>query len=259
MSELHLPPLSAEVLFHIGFLPVTNTMINAWIALVFFLILGWFVKKYVSLRPGKFQNFLEYFLDILLGYFDQVTGGRAKTLQFLPVVGSLFFFVLFSNWLGLIPGTGSILWHGEPLLRPANTDLNLTAAMAVVAVISSHVFGIVSVGVFTHLNKFFQFGTLVKSIKNGPIAIFTAIIELAVGFIEFISEFAKILSLSLRLFGNVFAGEVLMTVMLSLVSILVPTPFMLLELLVGLIQASVFAMLTLVYMTVAATEPASEH
>jgi F-type H+-transporting ATPase subunit a len=259
MATLVLPPLSAEVLFHIGPVAVTNTMINTWAALVFFLIFGWVIKKSVSLRPGKLQNYCEYFLDILLGYFDQVTGSRVKTIQFLPIVGSLFFFILFSNWLGLIPGTGSILWGHEPLLRPANTDLNMTAAMAVVAVVASHVFGIVSVGIFTHLNKFFQLGTFVKSLKKGPIAIFTAIIELGVGLIELVSEFAKILSLSLRLFGNIFAGEVLMTVMLSLVSVLIPTPFMLLELLVGLIQASVFAMLTLVYMTVASTAPASEH
>ena len=141
------------------------------------------------------------------------------------------------------------------ILRPANTDLNLTAAMAIVAVISSHLFGLFTVGIFTHLNKFIQIGTLIKSLRKGPIAIFTAIIELGVGLLEIISEMAKVLSLSLRLFGNIFAGEVLISVIGSLVAFLVPTPFMMLELLVGLIQAGVFTMLTLVYLTVATTEP----
>ena len=260
MSAIHVPPLAAEVLFHIGNIPVTNTIINTWIAMVFFLIVGLLLRGRVSLKPGKLQNFGEYILELLMGYFDQVTGSRAKTIKFLPIVGSVFFFILFSNWLGLLPGTGSLTLHGEPVLRPANTDLNLTVAMAAVAVIASHVFGLLTVGFFTHLNKFVQLGTLVKSFRKGPIAVFQAIIEVGVGLIEIVSEFAKVMSLSLRLFGNIFAGEVLMTVMSALVGLLVPTPFMLLELLVGIIQASVFAMLTLVYMTVATAEPhGAEH
>ena len=260
MSQLVLPPLGAETIFHIGHLPVTNTIVNTWVAMVIFLIFGLLLRKRIGLKPGKLQNWCEYFLDLLLGYFDQVTGERKKTLQFLPIVGSVFFFILLSNWLGLLPGTGSILVGHEPLLRPANTDLNLTIAMALVAVVASHVFGFVTVGVFTHLNKFVQFGSLVKSFKKGPIGIFTAIIEFAVGLIEIVSELAKVVSLSLRLFGNIFAGEVLMTVMLSLVAAIVPTPFMLMELLVGVIQAGVFAMLTIVYMTVASAEPhGAEH
>jgi F-type H+-transporting ATPase subunit a len=121
--------------------------------------------------------------------------------------------------------------------------------MALIAVVSSHVFGIMAVGFFTHFNKFIQIGTLVRSFKKGPIAIFTAIVEIMVGLIETVGELAKVLSLSLRLFGNIFAGEVLITVISSLMSVLIPTPFMLLELLVGLIQATVFSMLTLVYLT----------
>ena len=255
MSQLILPPLGAATNFHIGSLPVTNTIVNTWLAMVLFLIFGMVISRRASLRPGKLQNWCEYFLDLLLWYFDQVTGDRKKTIQFLPIVGSIFFFILLSNWLGLLPGTGSIFKGHEPLLRPANTDLNLTVAMAFVAVISSHIFGFLSVGVFTHIGKFVQVKNLIKSIPKGPIAIFTALIEFAVGLIEIVSELAKVVSLSLRLFGNIFAGEVLLTVMLSLVAAIVPTPFMLLEMLVGIIQASVFAMLTIVYMTVASAQP----
>lgn len=255
MSEIHIPSLAPETVFHIGSLPVTNTMVNAWIAIVIFLVVGIFIRSTVSLRPGKVQNFMEWALESILGYFDQVTGDRTKTIRFLPIAGSVFFFVLLSNWLGLLPGTGSITWHGEHILRPANTDLNLTAAMAIVTVVSSHLFGFLSVGFFTHVGKFIQIKNFFKSFTKGPIAVFTALIELGVGLIEIIGEAAKVLSLSLRLFGNIFAGEVLITVISSLVSILVPTPFMILELLVGLIQASVFAILALVYMTIASAEP----
>ncbi|MDP2685446.1 MAG: F0F1 ATP synthase subunit A [bacterium] len=259
MDSLHIPTLAPEVLFHIGPLAITNTIINAWIAIFIFLVLGLVLRSRIKNKPGKLQNACEYILELLLPYFDQVTGSRKKTMKFLPVVGSIFFFILLSNWLGLLPGTGSLKFGNAFVFRPANSDLNLTLVMALTAVISSHIFGFVSVGVFTHIGKFLQFKNVIKSIKHGPIAIFTAFIEFAVGILEIISEIAKILSLSLRLFGNIFAGEVLISVISALVALAVPTPFMLLELLVGLIQASVFAMLTLVYLTIAVAEPHGAH
>ncbi len=259
--EIHIPNFAPEVLFHLGAWPITNTIINVWMALGIFLIIGLALRNKIHLRPTKFQNAIEFFLDILLGYFDQVTGDRRKTLRFFPIVGSIFFFILLSNWLGLLPGTGSISVGHNFVFRPANTDLNLTIAMALFAVIGSHVYGFVSIGIFTHLNKFIQLGTIFKSFRKGPIAVFTALVEFIVGIIEIASEVAKVMSLSLRLFGNIFAGEVLMTVISSIVSVLLPTPFMLLELMVGLIQAAVFSILTLVYMTVASAEPhgSKEH
>ncbi|HQF57285.1 MAG TPA: F0F1 ATP synthase subunit A [Candidatus Magasanikbacteria bacterium] len=258
-GEIHIPTLAPETLFHIGNISITNTMINAWIAIIIFLILGILIKRKIALRPGKLQNWCEYFLDLILGYFDQVTGDRKKTIKFLPIVGSVFFFILLSNWIGLLPGTGSITYGHNMLLRPANTDLNLTLAMSLVAVLSSHIFAFFSIGFFTQIGKFIQIKNIIKSIPKGPIAIFTALIEFMVGIIEIASEVAKVLSLSLRLFGNIFAGEVLITVISALIAAVVPTPFMLLELLVGLIQASVFAMLTIVYLTVAGSAPHGEE
>lgn len=256
---MHIPNLPPDVLGTVGGFPITNTMVNAWLAIIIFLIFGLILKRQLSLRPSKLQNVTEYFVELLLGYFDQVTGDRKKTMRFLPLVGSVFFFILLSNWLGLLPGTGSITLGHTMLLRPANTDLNLTVAMAIVAVITSHIFGLITVGVFTHLNKFIQIGTFFKSLRKGPVAIFTAIIEMMVGVIELVSEFAKVLSLSLRLFGNIFAGEVLISVISALAGLLIPTPFMLLELLVGVIQAAVFTMLTLVYLTVMTSVPHGEE
>lgn len=255
MTTLHIPELAPDRLFTIGSFPITNTMLNVWIAIIFFLVLGFFLRRSLSLRPGKLQNFLEYILESVLGTFDQVTGDRKKTLKFLPIVGTIFFFILISNWIGLLPGIGSITYGHKEMFRPANTDLNLTVVMALVAVIGSHLMGLFTVGVFTHIGKYIQVVGVIKSIKKGPIAIFAALIEFMVGILEIISEMAKVLSLSLRLFGNIFAGEVLIVVIRSLVGIVVPAPFMMLELLVGLIQAAVFAILTLVYFTVASSEP----
>ncbi len=255
MGEIHIPQLAPDLLFHIGPIPVTNTVINVWIALLIFLVIGIFIKRKLSLRPTKLQNGFEYILELLFPYFDQVTGDRKKTIRFLPIVGTIFFFILLSNWLGLLPGTGSISLGHTFVLRPANSDLNLTLAMALVSVAASHIFAFVSIGVFTHLGKFIQIGGIIKSIRKGPMAMLTALIEFGVGLLEIVSEMAKVLSLSLRLFGNIFAGEVLISVMSALAAAVIPAPFMLLELLVGLIQAAVFSMLTLVYLTVNSQTP----
>jgi len=263
-----LPPLVAEPIFNIGSFPVTNAYINSTLAVLFFIAIGWLLKSRTELIPRGLQNAAEAVLEFILGYIDQVTHDRKKSLRFLPIVGGLFLFILISNWMGLLPGTGSIgrwlMVHGEaelvPLFRPANSDLNMTLAMAVLTVAGSHVFGVITIGFFRYANKFVKLGDIVRSFRQGGINIMVAFIEFAVGLIEIFSEVAKMVSLSLRLFGNVFAGEVLLTVLAGLVAYFVPLPFMFLELLVGLIQAVVFAMLTLVYLTMA-TAPlhGSEH
>lgn len=264
-----LPPLAPEILFHIGPLPVTNSYINSFITLVGFVVLAFFVRqgirKYYSenIAPKGLINFLEAIFEVLYSYFDQVTGSREKTNKFLPVVGAFFFFILISNWMGLMPGTGSIgIWqmhHGHmtliPLFRPSNSDLNMTLAMAVLAVTISHLFGIIAIGFFKYLNKFVKIGDLVSAIISfNPVKILVSVIEFFVGIIEIFSEIAKMVSLSLRLYGNIFAGEVLLTVIAGLVAVFIPLPFMGLELIVGLIQAVVFSMLTLVYLNMATTE-----
>lgn len=262
-----LPPLAAETIFQIGGLPVTNTYINSTIVLVLFLILGLVLRKKSAEIPGKVQNFMEAVLETVLDYIDRVTHDRRKSLKFLPIVGSLFLFILVSNWLGIFPGIGSIgrfmTVHGEPefvpIFRPANTDLNTTLAMAVLGVSISHIFGIVAIGFWKYANKFVKLGDIWRSFRKGGVSIFVAFVEFGVGLIEIISEVAKVVSLSLRLFGNVFAGEVLLTVMAGLVAFVVPLPFVALEILVGFIQALVFSMLVLVYLSIATTEVETTH
>jgi len=254
-----IPPAAAEPLFQIASIPVTNAMVNAWIAVVFFVGIALILRTKNARVPKGFQNIGEAVVEFMLAEVQKVTGDRKRALQFLPIVGTIFLFILFSNWLGLLPGTGSIgVWgiHGGhvmliPILRPAASDLNLTLAIAAFAVLASHAFGFMKLGAVEHVSKFVNVRGLLKSFKKGPVAIAVAIIEFGVGLIEIISELAKVLSLSLRLFGNIFAGEVLLTVMLGLFSFFLPIPFMFLEVLVGVIQATVFAMLTLAYLTVA--------
>lgn len=264
---LALPPLAAEPIFHLGTFPITNTYINSSLTVIGFVIFGFLIKQAVGKlseqsAPKGLLNFFEAVLEFLLSYLDKVTHDRKKSIKFLPIVGGLFFFILVSNWVGLLPGIGSIgqyqihegVMELVPVFRPANTDLNMTLSMAVLAVVVSHIFGIAAIGFFKYANKFIKFGDIYYAVvRKNPTAILTAAIEFFVGLLEVVSEVAKMVSLSLRLFGNVFAGEVLLTVMAGLMAAFVPLPFMALELLVGVVQATVFSMLTLVYLTIATT------
>ncbi len=254
-----IPPLAAESIAHIGNWPITNSMINAWILAVAFFLFGLVVRGRRALVPRGFQNGVEAITEFFLKTIEGVTHDPERARRFLPIVGTLFLFILLSNWMGILPGIGSIgiyeMVHGEfeliPIFRPASSDLNLTLALAILAVLGANIFGIATIGFFKHLNKFVPFGTIVASFRKGGIHIFTGLVEFLVGLIELVSEVAKVVSLSLRLFGNVFAGEVLLMVMASLAAYFLPLPFIALELIVGVVQAMVFSLLTLVYLTVA--------
>ncbi len=259
--------LAAEPLFHISTFPVTNSMLNAWIAAGFFVLVAFIAsRRKGALIPRGVHNLIEAVIVWFLDQMEGITGNRKKALAFFPLVATIFFFILINNWMGLLPGTGTIgIWgevHGHteliPLLRPAAADLNLTLALAALSLLVVQIVGIRVTGFVNYVSKFVNIRGIFRAIPKGPMAIVTAVIEFFVGLIEIIGEFARVASLSLRLFGNVFAGEILMTVMLSLVSYLVPIPFMFMEILVGLIQATVFATLVLVFLTIA-TEEHGDH
>lgn len=259
--------LAAEPLFHLGSFPVTNAMVNAWIVTLFFVVMAAVASRRTSLVPRGIHNVFEAIVVFMLTEMDKVTADRKKSKVFFPLIATLFLFILANNWLGLIPGTGTIGIFGEvhgqmqliPLLRPATADLNLTLAMAVFSVLAVQWAGVQGVGFLNYFSKFINIRGIFRAIPKGPVAIGVAIIEFFVGLLEIIGEVARIASLSLRLFGNVFAGEILIGVMLSLASFILPIPFMFLEILVGVIQATVFALLVLVFLTVATMEHGHEE
>ncbi|KKQ52789.1 MAG: ATP synthase subunit a [Parcubacteria group bacterium GW2011_GWD2_38_11] len=268
----HESTLFAEPIVHIGNFTITNSLIMSWmtvaILVTFFILVGKKAKKNIAGKPKGIQNFFEIILEQALNMADSVTGGRKKTLKFLPIVLALFLFILVSNWMGLLPGVGTIGFvetgeHGKvfvPLFRGATADLNTTLAIALFSVIISHIFGVVMVGLWDHFNKFVNIKAIIaipKKIKKDPTIIMVNPIKIFVGLIEIVGEIAKVASLSLRLFGNIFAGEVLLASMMAISAFILPLPFMFLELIVGIVQALVFAILTLAFMSIATT--AEEH
>lgn len=239
MSALHIS-LAAEHILTIAGISMSNAMLTSMVASVFIVVLFYLGARTVSVYPRSlFASAFEAISEFMLGLIEQVTLDRRKAEQFFPLLMTFFIFILVNNWIGLLPGIGSItITTAEgsvPLFRGANADLNTTLALAIISVITTHAFAIRQLGLFSHLKKY---------ISLNPIMLF-------VGLLELVSEFSKMISFSFRLFGNIFAGEVLLVVIGFLMPAIAPLPFFGLELFVGLVQALVFTMLTLVFLEIA--------
>jgi len=227
--------LRAEQLFNIGNFTVTNglflTMVVSLVLILFSIVL----RSKIKTIPGKLQGAVELGAEGLLNLMSSTLGSTTNAERYFPLIATIFIFILTSNLLGIFPGVGSVMFesggHHVPLFRSPAADLNFTLAFAVISVIVTNVIGMMATGVFKHIGKFINF--------KGPIEFF-------IGILEGISELAKIISLSFRLFGNVFAGEVLLTIVSFLAPYIIPLPFLFLEVFVGTIQAFIFAMITLV-------------
>lgn len=256
-SAEHEHTLFAETVFHVGDFPITNSLLTSWVAVFLIIILSLVIRAKNSRIPSVFQSFMEIIIDGALGMMDLVTNDREKSKKVFPVIFSIFLFVLINNWLGLLPGLGSITYNGVALLRGGTADLNTTLALGLFSVVSANIFGMLVVGGWNYFNKFVNLKALIEipgKIRREPTIILVNPITFFVGLIEIVSEVAKVASLSFRLFGNIFAGEVLIASISALVAYGVPLPFMFLEIIVGIIQALIFSILTLVYYTIASVE-----
>ena len=244
--------LAAEKIAHIGGLPITNSMIMTWITGLLLILLSLLATRRLKLIPKGIQNVFEFIVEFLFNTVDDVIGDKKQSRKYFPLLATIFIFVLFNNWLGLIPGVGTIGIHemheGKevfvPILRSGNADLNMTFALAVTTIIAVQFFGIIAIGFKKYSSKFFNF--------SNPIYTF-------VGALELVSEISRIISFAFRLFGNIFAGEVLLTVIAMIIPYVIPLPFMGLELFVGAIQALVFTMLALVFIKMAVTAHEEAH
>ncbi|OGI65273.1 ATP synthase F0 subunit A [Candidatus Nomurabacteria bacterium RIFCSPLOWO2_01_FULL_39_18] len=263
-EQEHAHTLFAEPIFHYQGFTVTNALLSSWFVVILIVIISLVLRSSLRVIPGKIQNFFEIIVEGALSLCDQVTNDRALSIKIFPIAISVFFFILINNWLGLLPiGGFGIIEGGEtnavfvPFLRGGTADINTTVTLAVMAVFGANLFGVFSIGLWKTFNKYVNIavlGGIFTKIRHEPTIIIVAPITFFVGLIEIIGEFAKVASLSFRLFGNVFAGEVLLASMAALVAYAVPIPFLFLEILVGVIQALIFSILLVVYFTIGATD-----
>ena len=260
VSQPH-PELPAEVVFHLFGFPITNSIIAAWITIIFLVGFSYAVTRRMKLIPGRLQGIFEFLLGWLYDFCCSAAGEK-NGRRFFPIVTTIFLFVIMNAWLGLLPGYGSIIVHtaeGEVhLLRPANTDINMPLALAVMSVIITQYFGFRTLGrhyvaKFVNVGIFFRSaGQVVRGkVGAGLSGMFTGVIAIFVGFLELLSEFIHVVSFTFRLFGNMTAGEILILVAVFLVPWLFALPFYGLELLIGFLQALIFGGLTLIFLTLA--------
>jgi F-type H+-transporting ATPase subunit a len=238
-----LPP-DAPV-FNLGPLQFTSSTVITWIVALGLIIFAQLATRNIQMVPSGLQNFAEWLVEGMYDFFTEILGKELvkKTFWFFC---TLFLFILFTNWIGLIPGVGSITYDGKPILRGGNADLNMTLAMSLTFFFLWTVWSLQALGPGGIAKHLFSGGDNGK----GFMAIFMMGIFFFVGIIEVISIAFRPVSLSFRLYGNIFAGENILESMMVLIpwlGWLLPLPFYFLELLVGLVQALVFALLTSVF------------
>lgn len=295
LPEISIP---AEPVFDLFGFPITNTLLASWLTMIVLVLGSWLITRNLTPVPGRLQGAFEMIIE---GMFNLVAGaaGRERARRFFPIVMTIFLFVIVSNWMGLTPlfGGWGVLHHADhgqavewlndshslglwvraedgahggeyyalaPMFRAATTDINVTLALAVVAVFMTQVYGVRVLGI-GYFSKFLALPSLARAFKpgigcGGRIGAFgMGLIDMFIGIVESISEVGKVVSFSFRLFGNIFAGEVLLGVMAFLIPYIVSLPFYGLELFVGLVQALVFMMLSVAFFVVATMGHGEEH
>ncbi len=242
MSSLHIS-LSAEPLFNLHGFTVTNSILTTWIVTGFLILISLYLNRTLKTQ-GKISGLQLLFEFIIEGLHDltETIAGSRKTRVFFPFVATFFIFIIVSNWSGILPGVGSIgvvkNVHGEtefvPIFRAPTADINTTLALGFISMVLVQYFGV----------KYLKLSYFKKFLN------FNSFIDFFVGILELISDIAKVISFAFRLFGNIFAGEVLLAVIGYLLP-LANSPFLGMEVFVGFIQALVFAMLSLVFFSMA--------
>jgi len=235
-----------QTIFQIGQFPVTNTILDTLLVDAVIIGIVYYGARKLTLIPSNaFQNLIESVIEIFYSLTESIAESRA--FKIFPYFMSFFIFILLINWSSLIPGVGTIgvRDHQEliPLLRGATSDLNTTLGLALVSAVATHAMSIKTIGIKDYLSRYFSLNPL----------------NLFIGVLEIVSEITKVVSLSFRLFGNIFAGEVVILTVSSIFAFLLPLPFLMLEVIVGIVQALVFSMLTMVFMAILTTSHRKSH
>lgn len=234
--------IAAEKLGEFIGIPITNTLVTTWVVIGILVIFAFFVRGKLAMIPGKFQTLVEEMFSFVYDYVAETLESREMARRFFPLLMTIFLFIFVGNMLHFIPGVGSLQYDHMPFLRAPATDLAVPLVLALISFLVIEITGIMAIGIWKYGNKF-----LVNPLRD-PIGA-------AVGFIELIGELVRVVSLSFRLFGNILAGEIIITVAIFFAPYLLPVPLMLFEIFIGFLQAAIFALLTLFFIKLAIAEP----
>ncbi len=232
--------LKADTLGYIGSYPITNSMITSLTGSIILIVLLVIFFSRLKLVPGKAQSLCELIVEKGYEYTESVLENETLSRKTFPLIASLFVFIVFFNVIKFIPGAESLQYNGYIFFKPLHSDFNMTLALGITAFIFIQCMGIFVLGFFRYSSKFINL--------KKPLAI-------PIGLIELVSEVAKLVSLSFRLFGNILVGGILLLLVSHTVHLLLPVPVMLFEVFVAFLQAGIFALLTLIYVKLAVDEP----
>ncbi len=241
--------LASERLWNVFGVPITTSILTTWLVVVTLLVAAFFIGRMLRLKPGRLQSAIEMLYEYVFGYVRDTLGGEKLAKRYFPLIATIFFFILTANLFDFLPIFGTIGIHrGEefiPIFHAVNADLNTTLALAIISFFVIELSGILTLGILKYGSKFVNF-------KGGAMGFI-------VGLLELIGNLARLVSFSFRLFGAIFAGEVLLMVIGSFVPLLLPVPLMAFEIFIGLLQAGIFAILTLAFIKLAIAEPHGAH
>ena len=237
--------LAPHTFTHVGPIPITDSLLATWLVMSILLVGAFAIGRTLRTIPGRLQSTVEWLFSFTLEQMESILESRVLARKFFPFIMTIFIFISFANLMKFVPGLDAIGLFDEhgvfnPLFRAVNTDLNVTLALALISFVVIEVTGVAMIGFFKYAGKFINFSSPLNFI---------------VGIIELISEVSRLISFSFRLFGNIFAGKVLLAVIAYFVPLFVPVPMIAFEMFVGIIQGLVFALLTLLFIKMAITEP----
>lgn len=241
------PVIQPETIFTIAGFPITNAFLMINVMTVLLVVFMIFLNKKIALKPGVLQVIIEQFLEGVMGLIDQITGRREVSEKIFAIITSLFIFIGISNLIGLIPGLTSITYEGSPILRTPTTDFNTTFALALGLMILVQIQSLKDWGIMGYVGRFIKIKEIYYGFKKGIGEGAIAIIDFLIGLLDIISEIAKVVSLSVRLFGNIYAGEILMVIIMGGLAYGLPAVWLGMNMFTGIIQALVFGALVAAY------------
>lgn len=246
------PTIKPDVIFSIWNFPFTNSILTAFLITIIIAFFSYILSKKISTKPKKWQVAVEFLYESVYDLIDKITGSEAITKKIFYLIGSLLVFIALSNVIGIfVPFLGSITYNDVAIFRTPTTDFNVTVSLAVAMVLLIQISSIKEWGIIKYLSNYIKIHEIFGGFKKGVGAGFMGIINFMIGLLDIISEFAKVISLSMRLFGNMFAGEMLAVVLLGFLAYGLPAFWMTMNIFVGFVQAIVFASLTAAYYSLA--------
>ncbi len=234
-----------------GFKITDSTLFSVLITIIFGIICVAAYRTY-KIRPGKIQAGFESILEAIEGLLTQITGSKKTAAYLLPTLATVFLYIATANLLGMVPGILSFKYDHMHMFRPSTSDFNTTFGLAFATLIALQIVAIKDFGVWKYINKYIKVEEVVHGFKKSIADGFIALIDFAIGFLDIVGELARVVSMSLRLFGNIYAGEVLATLILGAFALVLPVTWTAMSILVGVVQAIVFTSLITSYYMLAA-------